>query len=1002
MNQDEQYRSFFDHAVEGIFRTTPDGQYLAANPMLAQIYGYDSPDHLITALRDISGQLYVDTGRRDEFIRLMSAHNVITNFESRIRRKDGAIIWISENVRAIRNERNDLLYYEGTVADITNRKRLEEQISESEILHHSLVENIPMNILRKDVEGTFTFANQRFCQSMHRQQHEIKGCTDFDLFPKELAEKYRRDDQRVMNSGAPHETVEEHISSTGERSYVHVIKTPLCDTEKRLIGIQCIFWDVTAQRQVEEQLAFERNLLRALLDNVPDRIFFKDTESRFIRCSAALAAVLGLRNPEEAIGRTSYDFFAAPRATEIHEAEQRLILTGKPIVNQVEQQASAAGAPQWESVSKVPIRNRTGIVTGLIGISRDITALKQAEEDLAKARDLANENARLKARFLATMSHEIRTPMNAIIGMIDLLLDTSLDMDQRDYARQIHTSAEALLGILNDVLDYSKMDAGRLELEAAEFNLRELVEDATDLNALQSHAKHIELACHFDPQCAAIYKGDAGRLRQVLLNLVSNAIKFTEAGFVRVVVAADSTSGQVRFEVCDSGIGIPAEAQQMIFDAFRQADGSTTRRYGGTGLGLTISRELVSRMGGVLAVESAPGNGSTFSFQLPLEKVAPSHTPAAHALAGSRAMIVAGDAFARQVMQLHCREIALHLDEAANGADAKHCLAHATPDVVWIDLDLPDMDGLDLVQWIKEQPHLQQARLILMAPVKRKPAAAMMGALRISAVLPKPISHRRFMQALADTNALPAAQELPPITKASRALRILVVDDNPINQRVAQLQLEKLGHSAALCDSGGQTMQLPLQDFDLILMDCQMPGMDGLETTRAIRARESNTATKSYIIAMTANTRPDDRRDCLEAGMNDFIGKPVQLPELRQAIERALENGLHISGRAGVIVPNLSPDILREIAPLFFQQAQEHLIALQQATDTGDVARIKQVAHQMKGTSANLGFAQLASHSAKLEVAAAQGDLDGICQLLNQLPAEIAQAQVSVTECLQS
>ena len=989
----DHYRSFFDHAVEGIFRTTPDGHYLAANPMLAAIYGYDSPEHLIASLQDISGQLYVDHGRRDEFIGLMSQHRVITNFESRIRRRDGMIRWISENVRAIHGDQGQLRYYEGTVVDITERKRLEEQIRDSELLHHSLVENIPMNILRKDVEGTFTFANQRFCQAMKRRQEEIKGCTDRDLFPPELAEKYRRDDQRVMNSGAAHETVEEHLNTEGNRSYVHVIKTPLYDSEGRLAGIQCIFWDVTAQRQAEELLAFERDLLRALLDNVPDQVFFKDTESRFIRCSKALADSLGLRASEEAIGRTEYDFLPATRAREIHEAEQLLVLTGRPVVNHVERRDAGHGNAVWESVTKVPIRNRAGNVTGLIGISRDITALQRAQEQLQSARDLADENARLKARFLATMSHEIRTPMNAVLGLIDLLLDTTLDVDQRDYARQIHSSAEALLAILNDVLDYSKLEAGRLVLEDADFDLRQLVEDATELHALQAHAKRVELASRVSHECAGMYKGDAGRLRQVLLNLISNAVKFTKEGFVRVVVNADPAEGAVCFEVRDSGIGIPAEAHALVFDAFRQADGSTTRTFGGTGLGLTITRELVGLMGGALTLESAPGTGSTFAFRLPLRR-APAPCPSApHELAGRHALVAAADSFVREALKMHCSELGMHLTEASTGAQAQHHLQGATPDIAWIDLDLPDMDGMDLVRWIKDEPRLQNLRILLMAPVRRKPSTALLGELRVAAVLAKPISHRRFLQSLTDAHAIKTPASIAADAPPSRALRVLVVDDNSINQRVAQLQLEKLGHSAALCESGTRALELPLHEFNLILMDCQMPGMDGLETTRAIRGRDDSSPTLPYIVAMTANTRDEDRSACLAAGMNDFIGKPVQLHELRRAIHRALESAPHVSVGSGIAPPGLPPDVLREIAPLYFAQAGELLAALQRAAEQRDLKHARQVLHQLKGSSANLGFAAVARLAEQAESCAAMDEGDRLRHLIAQLPGAIQHAK---------
>ena len=410
------------NVVEGVFRTSPDGCYLAANTMLARIYGYVSHEELMAELRDISGQLYVDRKRRAEFVKLMKENDVITNFTSQIHRRDGEIIWISENVHAVRDSNGELLYYEGTVTEITEKRKIEDALRESEILYHSLVENIPQNILRKDMDGSFTFANKNFCRLIGQSRGDVIGKKDSDFFSFDLAEKYRRDDLMVIETGTTYDSVEEHESADGGKLYVHVIKTPLYDAEGRPSGIQCMFWDVTQRKKIEEQLAFERDLLRALLENVPDRIYFKDAESRFVRCSRALADRLGLNMPEEAIGKTDYDFHPDKDAREYHEDEQRVVLTGEPVVNKVEQQTGKDGKPIWASVSKVPFRNRAGMVTGIIGISRDITALKQAEQETLHARDMAEESALLKAQFLATMSHEIRTPMNAIVGMIDLLL----------------------------------------------------------------------------------------------------------------------------------------------------------------------------------------------------------------------------------------------------------------------------------------------------------------------------------------------------------------------------------------------------------------------------------------------------------------------------------------------------------------------------------------------------------------------------------------------------
>jgi PAS domain S-box-containing protein len=386
---EEKYRSIFEHVQEGIFQTTAEGRFISANPMLAKIYGYDSPEELIASLDDISGQLYADPRRREEFVELMRDSGTIQNFVSQVRQQNGELIWITENVRAVRNRDGELLYYEGTVIDVTEQKETEQALRDSELLYHSLVESIPQNIVRKDINGRFTFANQKFCQTIGKPLEEILGKTDYDLSPKDLADKYLRDDLHVIKTLKPFATTEEHTTPEGGKMVIDVVKTPLLDSDGRILGTQCMFWDVTERHQMEEQLAYERDLLNAILDNVPDRIFIKDTESRFIKGSAALAKRLGLESVDEIVGKTDYDFHPTDQAKNFHEDEQRVILTGKSVVNKVEKQTDTSGHPIWASVTKVPFTNRSGMITGIIGISRDITALKLAEQESARARSSA-------------------------------------------------------------------------------------------------------------------------------------------------------------------------------------------------------------------------------------------------------------------------------------------------------------------------------------------------------------------------------------------------------------------------------------------------------------------------------------------------------------------------------------------------------------------------------------------------------------------------------------
>jgi PAS domain S-box-containing protein len=1014
---EEKYRSIFENVQEGVFQTTEEGRFISANPMLAKIYGFGSPDDLMANLNDISGQLYFDPERRTEFVRRMNKHDVIHDFQSPVRRQDGELIWISENVRAVRNKAAELLYFEGTVVDITEQKNAEQALRASELLYHSLVEIIPQNILRKDSEGRFTFANQRFCKLNDRPFDEIIGKTDHDLFPKDQADKYRRDDLRVMDGDQTYATTEIHTQPDGTELHVEVIKTPIHNEAGEVTGLQCMFWDVTERHLMEEQLAYERDLLNALLDNVPDRIYIKDTESRFIKGSSALARRLSLESADEIIGKTDYNFHPENQAREFHEDEQRVILTGKAIVNKVEQQTSEEGRTIWASVTKVPFRNRSGIITGIIGISRDITALKLAEEESARARDLAVEAAQVKAQFLAVMSHEIRTPMNGIIGMIDLLLSSELSEDQREYAQTVRTSADALLDILNDILDLSKIEAGRLELEKAEFSLRKVLEEAVELHALRAEANQIELNANMPVECEGRYRGDAGRLRQVLLNLVSNAVKFTEQGEVQVsVIRKQETDGSIelQFSIRDTGLGITPEEQEKIFDAFRQADGSTNRRYGGTGLGLSISRQLTEMMGGHMWLESVHGEGSTFHFTVQLENFTPEPQSADDELIGKKILVVAPNDFARETIAQFANAWKMDLTTAATGEGARQRLnEQARFDLILVDLALDDEDGLDLVQEIQTHKTHREAKTILLTSRRQKVDPGLLRTLGVAGTLLKPMRRGRLHQVL--INALTGKTHTPKSVErgdaaSHRSLRVLVAEDNPINQRVATLQLNKLGHEVDLREDGQGVLDTHLGDFDIILMDCQMPNVDGLEATRQIRQREQANPEQQpiYIIAMTANTQEDDRTACLKAGMDDFISKPVQLKELDRALNKSLglEPGMELDVPSAALLDqtqldqfrvNDNDDMLRELVSMYLSETDGQIDSLSTQQDPDTVARI---AHQLKGSSANLGARQLADAFSRLEETAKAGDLAPAGDLLEEIRGTFDRTRVKFNALL--
>jgi PAS domain S-box-containing protein len=1009
---DKRLQAFIDQGPLTVYINRPEGasSNVYMSPQLEAILGYTAdewaadPDFFEKVLHPDDRDWVLAEQRRTK------AAREPFRAEYRMTTRDGRVRWFLDETHEIPGPGDEPAYRYGYLVEITKRKELEDEVRRAEERYRELVERLPLAIYidRLDELSSNVYTSPHIEEMIGYSADQWS--TESDLFVRILhpddRERVLKEHERTRTTKEPLRT-EYRVIAADERLIWIRDEAVIVAGREGMPMLQGFMVDITERKTAEEalhesqaELGRQKAYAEELLQLSPVAIVTLDLDEYVVSWNPAAEKLFGYSR-EEACG-THLDDLLFPTADlrEESRAVQRQV-DEEGLAHLIGRRARKDGVLVDVELLNVPLVF-DGEQTGYLVLYHDIS-------ELTRARENAEAAAHAKSAFLATMSHEIRTPMNAVIGMGDLLLDTDLTDEQREFAEVIRTSGEALLRIIDDILDFSKIEAGKLELEEHPLEVRACAESALDLVAVAASGKDIELGCLVDEDVPAAILADPTRLRQALANLLSNAVKFTEAGEVVLAVTSVEERGgdihRLRFSVRDTGIGIPTERMHRLFESFSQIDASTTRRYGGTGLGLSISQRLAELMGGTLWVESKEGEGSTFHFEIVANESAaparPERTGGAPQIAGKRLLVVDDNATNREILRRLGESWGMLVTGVERPSEALELIRRGDQvDVAVLDMQMPEMDGLELAREIRRHRDERALPLLLLTSIGHLAEAR--GASEFAAQLTKPVKSSQLYDALVRILAAGA----PPgpahgddgegAKRGAGGLRLLVAEDNAVNSQLALALLRKLGYRADVVENGRQALDAVERGiYDVVLMDVQMPELDGLEATREIRRRYGSEGGPA-IIAMTANAMEGDREECLDAGMNDYLAKPIRADELSRALARWRPSPARTTV-GEIALATLAASLgggdagrqaVAELIDTFLEDSPVQLAALRDALERGDAGEAQRAAHTLKSNGATFGARAFAELCRSLETLCREGRLDEAPELLDRVERE--------------